>query len=56
MADKLGGGARYRKLVKELASKGAREPRSLAAHIGRQKYGKKKFQELAGKGRRDAKG
>jgi hypothetical protein len=56
MAEKLGGGARYRKLVRELASKGARDPRALAASIGRKKYGKKKFQELAAKGRRNAEG
>lgn len=49
---KVGGGARYRKLVKELASKGAKEPRALAAYIGRKKYGKKRFQEMAAAGRK----
>ena len=49
---KVGGGARYRKLVKELASKGARDPRALAAAIGRKKYGKKRFQEMAAAGRK----
>jgi histidyl-tRNA synthetase len=55
MADdmKVGGGGRYRKLVKELAAKGAKEPRALAAYIGRKKYGKAKFQEMAAKGRKD---
>ena len=53
MADdmKVGGGGRYRKLVKELAAKGAKEPRALAAYIGRKKYGKAKFQEMAAKGK-----
>ena len=37
---KVGGGGRYRKLVKDLKESGARDPRALAAHIGRKKYGK----------------
>lgn len=49
---KLGGGGRYRKLVRELAAKGAKDPKALAAAIGRKKYGKKKFQELAAAGRK----
>jgi len=55
MADsmKLGGGGRYKKLVKELAAKGAKDPRSLAAYIGRKKYGKEKFQEMAAKGKKE---
>jgi hypothetical protein len=54
MADsmKVGGGGRYKKLVKELASKGAKDPKSLAAYIGRKKYGKEKFQEMAAKGKK----
>jgi hypothetical protein len=52
MAAKLGSGARYRKLVKELAANGAKEPRALAAYIGRKKYGKEKFQQLAAAGRK----
>jgi hypothetical protein len=55
MADsmKVGGGGRYKKLVKDLASKGAKDPKSLAAYIGRKKYGKEKFQEMAAKGRKE---
>jgi histidyl-tRNA synthetase len=53
MADsmKVGGGGRYKKLVKKLASEGAKDPRALAAYIGRKKYGKAKFQEMAAKGK-----
>ena len=32
--------------------RGAKNPKALAAHIGREKYGKKKFQKLAAKGKR----
>jgi histidyl-tRNA synthetase len=51
---KLGGGGRYEKLIGELEKKGVREPRALAAAIGRKKYGSKKFQSLSAKGRRRA--
>jgi len=47
---KLGSGKRFKKLTKSL--KGARNPKALAAYIGRKKYGKKKFQKLATKGKR----
>ena len=50
---KLGSGSRFKKLTKSL--KGARNPKALAAWIGRKKYGKKKFQKLAAKGRRKKK-
>jgi hypothetical protein len=43
---------KYDRLVKSLAGKGAREPKALAAWIGRKKLGKKKFQELAASARR----
>ncbi len=49
---KLGSGKRFEKLSKELESKGADDPDALAASIGRKKYGKKKFQRLAAKGKR----
>ena len=49
---KLGSGARYKKLTKSLKKGGARNPKALAAWIGRKKYGKKKFQKLAAKGKR----
>ena len=51
---KLGGGGRYEQLIGELEKKGVREPRALAAFIGRKKLGKAKFQSLAAKGRRRA--
>ena len=49
---KVGGGGRFRRLTKELAAKGAKDPKALAASIGRKKYGKKKFQEMAAKGKK----
>ena len=49
---KLGSGARFRALVKQLKIKGAKDPEALAANIGRKKYGYKRFQELARKGRK----
>ena len=51
---RLGGGGRFKKLSRELESKGAEDPAALAAWIGRRKYGKKKFQALSqhGKGKR----
>jgi hypothetical protein len=53
MADSMkpGGGGRFKKLVKELSAKGAKNPGALAASIGRKKYGAKKFQEMAAKGK-----
>jgi hypothetical protein len=44
---KLGSGARFRKLVAQLAAKGASDPDALAASIGRRKYGARKFSRLA---------
>lgn len=41
----------FNKLTKELTKKGVRDPKALAASIGRKKYGKKKFQEAAAKGK-----
>ena len=49
---KLGTGKRFSKLEHSLSSKGAKSPGALAAWIGRQKYGKKKFQNLAAKGKK----
>jgi hypothetical protein len=48
----LGSGERFKKLVKELKEKGVENPEALAAWIGRKKYGKQRFQELARKGRK----
>lgn len=47
----LGSGERFQRLQGELASKGARNPAALAAYIGRQKYGNKRFAQLGAKGR-----
>jgi len=47
----LGSGKRYQMLIASLRSKGADDPRALAAWIGRKKYGKEKFQQLAAKGK-----
>ncbi len=46
---KLGSGTRFKKLAEETGSK------ALAAYIGRKKYGKKKFQELAEEGKKKKK-
>lgn len=49
---KLGIGKRFKNLTKKLKKKGAKDPKALAAYIGRKKYGKKKFEKLSSKGRR----
>lgn len=41
----------FNKLAGELAKKGVKDPRALAAAIGRKKYGKAKFQKAAAKGK-----
>lgn len=43
---------RFKKLENKLAAKGAKHPAALAAYIGRKKYGKKKFQQMAQRGRK----
>jgi hypothetical protein len=48
---KLGTGKRFSLLVTELKKKDVKDPKALAAYIGRKKYGKKRFQELARKGK-----
>jgi hypothetical protein len=50
-----GEGGRFRALAEELATKEksrVRDPKDLAAAIGRAKYGKEKFQEMAAAGRK----
>ncbi len=42
---------RFEKLTKQLAKRGDKNPKALAAWIGRKKYGKKKFQAMAEAGR-----
>lgn len=62
----LGDGKRFRSLVRQLKRRTAeakrkgrayrvRDPKALAAWIGRRKYGSKKFQQLAARGRWRAK-
>jgi hypothetical protein len=48
-----GGGGRFAKMVKSLKEKGKSEDsaKAIAASIGRKKYGKSRFQEMAAKGR-----
>lgn len=46
---------KYEKLVGSLEKQGARDPRALAAWIGRKKLGKVKFQKKAAAGLRKAK-
>lgn len=51
----LGSGERFKALTKKLAAKGeVRDPKAVAASIGRKRYGKAKFQSLAAQGRRKA--
>ena len=49
---KLGSGKRFEKTTKALAAKGAKDPKALAAYIGRKKYGAKKMAAMAAAGRR----
>lgn len=43
--------SKYDKLVKSLSAKGSRDPKALAAYIGRKKLGKEEFQRRAAVGR-----
>ena len=49
---KLGTGKRFKSLTTKLKKSGAKDPKALAAYIGRKKYGKKNFQKLLSKKRR----
>jgi hypothetical protein len=46
----LGSGARFKALTRKLARRGVRDPAALAAFIGRQKYGKRRFAKLSARG------
>ena len=48
----LGSGERFKKLRGQLAHRGAKKSDALAAYIGRKKYGKKRFGQLAALGRK----
>lgn len=51
---KLGTGARFAALEKKLAVRGdIKNSAAVAAYIGRKKFGKKRFQKLAVKGRKE---
>lgn len=52
---KLGTGKRFSALTSALAKKGAKNPKSLAAWIGRKKLGVKKMAKLSAAGRKRAK-
>jgi hypothetical protein len=43
----------FEKLVAKLRARGVRDPKALAASIGRKKYGKATFQKMAAEGRRN---
>lgn len=49
---KLGSGARFSALTQELAARGARNPKALAAYIGAKRHGRKKMQKMAAAGRK----
>ena len=46
-----GEGGRFKALSQALAKKGAKNPKALAAWIGRRKYGKSRFQKMAAAGK-----
>lgn len=46
--------SKYAKLVASLQAKGSRDPRALAAYIGRKKLGKAEFQRRAAAGKKKA--
>lgn len=48
---KPGGGGRFQKLRNQLVGK-VKDPDAVAAYIGRKKYGKEEFQEMAAKAKR----
>lgn len=49
---KLGSGARFKALKKDLSKKNVKSPGGLAAYLGRKKYGAKRFAALSRKGRK----
>lgn len=52
---KPGTGKRFKALTKSLKESGAKNPKAVAAMIGRKKYGKEKMQKWAAKGRKQKK-
>ncbi len=51
---RLGSGKRFASLTKSLRSRGVKNPKALAAAIGRKKFGAKKMSAMAAAGRRRA--
>lgn len=51
---RLGGGGRFQTVEEAARKSGARNPAAVAAAAGRKKYGKKRFQAMATKGRKRA--
>jgi hypothetical protein len=49
---KLGSGVRFKKLANKMAREGVEDPDAVAASIGRKKYGNKKMQTMAAKGKK----
>lgn len=52
---KLGSGKRFAAVERKAAASGARDPAAVAAAAGRAKYGEKKMESLAEKGRKGKK-
>ena len=52
---RLGDGKKFKKLERVLAARGARDPKALAAYIGRKKFGNERFAVLSADGRERAK-
>lgn len=51
----LGQGGRFAALEAKIAARGGvTNPAAVAAYVGRKKYGKKKFQKLAARGRKQS--
>lgn len=53
---KPGGGKRFKAVEASARASGAKNPKAVAAAIGRKKYGKKKFQKMAAQGRKRKRG
>ena len=51
----LGSGQRFKNLTKKLKKGGTKNPKALAAWIGRKKYGKKKMANMSAAGRKRSK-
>lgn len=51
MVAKLGSGARFKEVEKKAAASGAKNPAAVAAAAGIKKYGVKKMEEMAQKGK-----